>query len=94
MTDDDDDVTQVKFFTLKNPSSHPVSVELRPLASYSAPLGALDLLTKWFNISPLSVNVTATEFTLLEGSGQVRSLLWPPPPYSSALHCPKAASSP
>ncbi|XP_048855708.1 transmembrane protein 131-like isoform X1 [Brienomyrus brachyistius] len=62
--------SKVKFFTLKNPSSHPVSVELRPLASYSAPLGALDLLTKWFNISPLSVNVTATEFTLLKGSGQ------------------------
>lgn len=38
---------QVKTFTLKNPSSSVVSVEIRILSLYSAPLEALDLLTKW-----------------------------------------------
>ncbi|KAG9347152.1 hypothetical protein JZ751_006079 [Albula glossodonta] len=56
--------SKLKFFTLKNPSATPVSVELLALSSYSAPLEALDLLTKWFKMNPLSVNITATEFTL------------------------------
>ncbi|XP_029114931.1 transmembrane protein 131-like [Scleropages formosus] len=66
--------SKVKYFTLKNPSSHPVSVELRPLSSYSSPLEALDLLTKWFNISPLSVNVTTTEFTVLKTGDRQRNI--------------------
>ncbi|KAJ3615193.1 hypothetical protein NHX12_018761, partial [Muraenolepis orangiensis] len=58
--------SKVKLFTLKNPSSSVVSVEIGSLSQYPAPLEALDLLTRWFNISPLSVNVSTTEFTLLQ----------------------------
>ncbi|XP_070834113.1 transmembrane protein 131-like isoform X1 [Chaetodon trifascialis] len=57
--------SKVKTFTVKNPSSSVVSVEIRILSLYPAPLEALDLLTKWFNISPLSVNISTTEFSLL-----------------------------
>ncbi|XP_023273181.1 transmembrane protein 131-like [Seriola lalandi dorsalis] len=57
--------SKVKTFMLKNPSSSVVSVEIRILSLYPAPLQALDLLTKWFNISPLSVNISTTEFSLL-----------------------------
>ncbi|XP_019956839.2 transmembrane protein 131-like isoform X2 [Paralichthys olivaceus] len=57
--------SKVKTFMLKNPSSSVVSVEIRILSLYPAPLEALDLLTKWFNISPLSVNISTTEFSLL-----------------------------
>ncbi|KAG7276808.1 hypothetical protein CRUP_008758 [Coryphaenoides rupestris] len=57
--------SKVKLLTLKNPSSSVVSVEIRALSHYPAPLDALDLLTRWFNISPLSVNISTTEFTLL-----------------------------
>ncbi|XP_018558740.1 transmembrane protein 131-like [Lates calcarifer] len=57
--------SKVKTFMLKNPSSSVVSVEIRILSMYPAPLEALDLLTKWFNISPLSVNISTTEFSLL-----------------------------
>ncbi|XP_012687308.2 transmembrane protein 131-like [Clupea harengus] len=57
--------SKVKSLTLKNPSGSVVSVEIRALSSYPAPLEALDLLTKRFNISPLSVNITTTEFCLL-----------------------------
>ncbi|KAM7419551.1 hypothetical protein PAMA_016589 [Pampus argenteus] len=57
--------SKVKTFMLKNPSSSVVSVEIRTLSLYPAPLEALDLLTKWFNISPLSVNISTTEFSLL-----------------------------
>ncbi|XP_049328514.1 transmembrane protein 131-like isoform X4 [Astyanax mexicanus] len=56
--------SKIKNFTLKNPTGSVVSVEIRTLSSYPAPLEALDLLTKWFNISPLSVNITTTEFSL------------------------------
>ncbi|XP_062244055.1 transmembrane protein 131-like isoform X2 [Platichthys flesus] len=56
--------SKVKTFMLKNPSSSVVSVEIRILSLYPAPLEALDLLTKWFNISPLSVNISTTEFSL------------------------------
>ncbi|XP_035282207.1 transmembrane protein 131-like isoform X1 [Anguilla anguilla] len=56
--------SKLKYFTLKNPSASPVSVELLPLSSYSAPLEALDLLTKWFKMNPRSVNVSTAEFTL------------------------------
>ncbi|CAL1601009.1 unnamed protein product [Knipowitschia caucasica] len=57
--------SKVKTFVLKNPSSSVVAVEIRILSSYPAPLDALDLLTKWFNISPLSVNISTAEFSLL-----------------------------
>ncbi|KAI3352497.1 hypothetical protein L3Q82_005447 [Scortum barcoo] len=81
--------SKVKTFMLKNPSSSVVSVEIRLLSLYPAPLEALDLLTKWFNISPLSVNISATEFSLLAstpkagesvdmtGEGVLRLLLQP-----------------
>ncbi|KAJ8385187.1 hypothetical protein AAFF_G00192380 [Aldrovandia affinis] len=84
--------SKLKYFTLKNPSVNPVSVELLALSSYAAPLEALDLLTKWFKMNPLSVNVTTAEFTLqnvnrqlqegkkpkeMEGSGSVRLDLRP-----------------
>lgn len=49
---------QVKLLTLKNPSSSVVSVEIRALSLYPAPLEALDLLTKWYepkNTSPVSI---------------------------------------
>ncbi|CAL8330823.1 unnamed protein product [Lota lota] len=57
--------SKVKLLTLKNPSPSVVSVEISSLSQYPAPLDALDLLTRWFNISPLSVNISTTEFTLL-----------------------------
>ncbi|XP_066516294.1 transmembrane protein 131-like isoform X2 [Hoplias malabaricus] len=57
--------SKIKNFTLKNPTSSVVSIEIRTLSSYPAPLEALDLLTKWFNISPHSVNIATTEFSLL-----------------------------
>ncbi|KAI4901851.1 hypothetical protein NFI96_034598, partial [Prochilodus magdalenae] len=57
--------SKIKNFTLKNPTGSVLSVEIRTLSSYPAPLEALDLLTKWFNISPLSVNITTNEFYLL-----------------------------
>ncbi|XP_023149320.2 transmembrane protein 131-like isoform X3 [Amphiprion ocellaris] len=82
--------SKVKTFMLKNPSASVVSVEIRILSLYPAPLDALDLLTKWFNISPLSVNISTTEFSLLasppkmgekmgdiKGEGVLRLLLQP-----------------
>ncbi|XP_029985600.1 transmembrane protein 131-like isoform X2 [Sphaeramia orbicularis] len=60
--------SKVKTFMLKNPSSSVVSIEIRVLSLYPAPLEALDLLTKWFNISPLSVHINTTEFSLLASS--------------------------
>ncbi|XP_068445189.1 transmembrane protein 131-like isoform X1 [Clinocottus analis] len=82
--------SKVKTFMLKNPSSSVVSVEIRILSLYPAPLEALDLITKWFNISPLSVNISTTEFSLLAsppkagenvkaitGEGVLRLLLQP-----------------
>lgn len=57
--------SKVKTFVLKNPSSSVVAVEIRVLSLYPAPLEALDLLTKWFNISPVSVNISTAEFSLL-----------------------------
>uniref|UniRef100_A0A8C3A7X8 Transmembrane 131 like n=1 Tax=Cyclopterus lumpus TaxID=8103 RepID=A0A8C3A7X8_CYCLU len=82
--------SKVKTFVLKNPSSSVVSVEIRILSLYPAPLEALDLLTKWFNIRPLSVNISTTDFSLLAsppkagenvkaitGEGVLRLLLQP-----------------
>ncbi|XP_057187080.1 transmembrane protein 131-like isoform X2 [Triplophysa rosa] len=60
--------SKVKNFTLKNPTGSVVSVEIRTLSSYPASLEALDMLTKWFNISPLAVNITTAEFSLLAGN--------------------------
>ncbi|XP_066574073.1 transmembrane protein 131-like isoform X2 [Amia ocellicauda] len=62
--------SKVKFFPLRNPSSSPITVQLLTLSSYPAALEALDLLTKWFKINPLSVNVTTVEFTLVPGGRQ------------------------
>ncbi|XP_077380651.1 transmembrane protein 131-like isoform X2 [Festucalex cinctus] len=82
--------SKVKTLTLKNPSSAVVSVEILILSLYPSPLGALDLLTKWFNISPLAVNISTAEFSLLDappkasedaeaprGEGTLRLLLQP-----------------
>ncbi|XP_061769349.1 transmembrane protein 131-like isoform X3 [Nerophis ophidion] len=82
--------SKVKTFLLKNPSSSVVSVEIQILSLYPSPLGALDLLTKWFNISPLAVNISTAEFSLLpatpkasknvealRGEGVLRLLLQP-----------------
>uniref|UniRef100_A0A7N8WSD5 Transmembrane 131 like n=1 Tax=Mastacembelus armatus TaxID=205130 RepID=A0A7N8WSD5_9TELE len=40
--------SKVKTFMLKNPSSSVISLEIRILSLYPAPLEALDLLTKWY----------------------------------------------
>ncbi|XP_052407930.1 transmembrane protein 131-like isoform X1 [Carassius gibelio] len=72
--------SKVKKFTLKNPTGSVVSVEVRTLSSYPVPLEALHVLTKWFNISPLSVNITTAEFLLLAAdhkSSVLRFLLRP-----------------
>ncbi|XP_077575728.1 transmembrane protein 131-like isoform X1 [Stigmatopora nigra] len=82
--------SKVKTLVLKNPSPSVVSVEIQILSLYPSPLGALDLLTKWFNISPLAVNITTAEFSLLKtpskasegdksirGQGFLRLLLQP-----------------
>ncbi|XP_054634193.1 transmembrane protein 131-like isoform X3 [Dunckerocampus dactyliophorus] len=82
--------SKVKTFLLKNPSSSVVSMEIQILSLYPDPLGALDLLTKWFNISPLAVNISTAEFSLLpalpgasengealRGQGVLRLLLQP-----------------
>ncbi|KAF7223490.1 KIAA0922-like protein [Nothobranchius furzeri] len=82
--------SKVKTFTLKNPSPSVVAIEIRILSLYPSPLEALDLLTKWFNISSLSVNISTTEFSLLasphkagesaassRGEGVLRLLLQP-----------------
>lgn len=83
-----------------------VSVEIRILSLYPAPLEALELLSKWFvlvlfacvnlpaasanhwpvffhrfNISPLSVNISTSEFTLLASPPKVTfyfCALYPP----------------
>ncbi|KAM8842276.1 transmembrane protein 131-like isoform 1-T1 [Synchiropus picturatus] len=62
--------SKVKTFMLKNPSTSVVTVEVQIISMYPAPLDALDLLTKWFNISPLSINISTTEFSLLASAPQ------------------------
>uniref|UniRef100_A0A1A7XUK2 KIAA0922 n=1 Tax=Iconisemion striatum TaxID=60296 RepID=A0A1A7XUK2_9TELE len=82
--------SKVKTFMLKNPSPSVVAIEIRILSLYPSPLEALDLLTKWFNISSLSVNISTAEFSLLasphtagesaassRGEGVLRLLLQP-----------------
>ncbi|XP_061130168.1 transmembrane protein 131-like isoform X3 [Syngnathus typhle] len=82
--------SKVKSLLLKNPSSSVVSVEIQIISLYPSPLGALDVLTKWFNISPLAVNISTAEFSLLNvppgasedaktprGDGVLRLLLQP-----------------
>ncbi|KAK2817259.1 hypothetical protein Q5P01_025450 [Channa striata] len=63
--------SKVKTFMLKNPSSSVISVEISILSLYPNPLEALDLLTKWFNISPVSVHISTTEFSLLASPPKV-----------------------
>ncbi|XP_028833905.1 transmembrane protein 131-like [Denticeps clupeoides] len=67
--------SRVKSLTLKNPTGSVVAVEIMGLVSYPAPLEALDLLSTWFDSSPLSVNVTTTEFTLLDTDQKVSERL-------------------
>ncbi|MGH0142964.1 UNVERIFIED_CONTAM: hypothetical protein FKN15_077456 [Acipenser sinensis] len=43
--------SKMKHFTLKNPLASPITVQLLPLSLYPDPLGALDLLTKWNNLT-------------------------------------------
>ncbi|XP_032419461.1 transmembrane protein 131-like isoform X2 [Xiphophorus hellerii] len=82
--------SKVKTFMLKNPSPSVVSVEIRTLSLYPSPSEALDLLTKWFNISSQTVNISTEEFSLLAsppkagesaadvtGEGVLRLLLQP-----------------
>ncbi|KAM4749887.1 transmembrane protein 131-like isoform 3-T3 [Anableps anableps] len=82
--------SKVKTFMLKNPSPSVVSVELRILSLYPSPSEVLDLLTKWFNISSQTVNISTAEFSLLAsppkagesvedvtGEGVLRLLLQP-----------------
>lgn len=79
--------SKVKTFLLKNPSPSVVSVEIRTLSQYPSPTEALDLLTKWFNISSRAVNINTTEFSLqasppkagdcVRGEGVLRLLLQP-----------------
>lgn len=40
---------------VKNPSSSVVSIEIRILSLYPAPLEALDLLTKWYTVCNVCV---------------------------------------
>ncbi|XP_012729310.2 LOW QUALITY PROTEIN: transmembrane protein 131-like [Fundulus heteroclitus] len=60
--------SKVKTFLLKNPSPSVVSVEIRILSLYPSPSEALDLLTKWFNFSSQTVNISTAEFSLLTSS--------------------------
>ncbi|XP_015232839.1 PREDICTED: transmembrane protein 131-like [Cyprinodon variegatus] len=82
--------SKVKTFLLKNPSPSVVSVEIRILSLYPSPGEALDLLTKWFNMSSQTVNMSTEEFSLLPsppnageseadvtGEGVLRLLLQP-----------------
>ncbi|XP_053110928.1 transmembrane protein 131-like isoform X2 [Hemicordylus capensis] len=58
--------SMVKYFTLRNPSSFPVMLQLLPLSYYPDPRAPLNLLSKWFGASVRSINYTTTEFRLIE----------------------------
>ncbi|XP_061440549.1 transmembrane protein 131-like isoform X7 [Rhineura floridana] len=58
--------SMVKYFTLRNPSSFPVMLQLLPLSFYPDPQAPLSLLSKWFGANVQSINFTTTEFKLTE----------------------------
>ncbi|XP_033017107.1 transmembrane protein 131-like isoform X2 [Lacerta agilis] len=58
--------SMVKYFTLRNPSSFPVMLQLLPLSFYPDPRAPLTLLSKWFGANVQSINYTTTEFRLTE----------------------------
>nr|XP_056711693.1 transmembrane protein 131-like [Euleptes europaea] len=60
--------SMVKYFTVRNPSSFPVTLQLLPLSYYPDPEASLDLLSKWFGANVQSLNFTTTEFRLTEES--------------------------
>ncbi|KAK9398806.1 putative transmembrane protein-like [Crotalus adamanteus] len=58
--------SMVKYFTLRNPSYFPVTLQLLPLSFYPDPQAPLNLLSKWFGANIQSINYTTTEFRLIE----------------------------
>ncbi|KAG8134524.1 hypothetical protein E2320_007630 [Naja naja] len=58
--------SMVKYFTLRNPSYFPVTLQLLPLSFYPDPQAPLSLLSKWFGANIKSINYTTTEFRLTE----------------------------
>ncbi|XP_070805302.1 transmembrane protein 131-like isoform X1 [Pituophis catenifer annectens] len=58
--------SMVKYFTLRNPSYFPVTLQLLPLSFYPDPQAPLSLLRKWFGANIQSINYTTTEFRLTE----------------------------
>ncbi|XP_074849253.1 transmembrane protein 131-like isoform X2 [Carettochelys insculpta] len=58
--------SMVKYFTLRNPSSFPVMLQLLPLSYYPDPQASLYLLSKWFGTNVQAINFTTTEFRLME----------------------------
>ncbi|XP_048365082.1 transmembrane protein 131-like isoform X2 [Sphaerodactylus townsendi] len=58
--------SMVKYFTLRNPSSFPVTLQLLPLSYYPDPKASLSFLSKWFGANVQSLNFTTTEFRLTE----------------------------
>ncbi|XP_043918342.1 transmembrane protein 131-like [Protopterus annectens] len=58
----------VKYFTLKNPSDRPVSVQLLPLSQYPEPLAVVNLLSKWYGVDLQDVDISANEFRLIRES--------------------------
>ncbi|KAM3832041.1 transmembrane protein 131-like isoform 4-T4 [Vipera latastei] len=58
--------SMVKYFTLRNPSYFPVTLQLLPLSFYPDPQAPLSLLSKWFGANIQSINYTTTEFRLTE----------------------------
>ncbi|XP_077156175.1 transmembrane protein 131-like isoform X3 [Paroedura picta] len=60
--------SMVKYFTLRNPSSFPVMLQLLPLSYYPDPEASMSLLSKWFGANVQSLNFTTNEFRLTEES--------------------------
>ncbi|XP_070613937.1 transmembrane protein 131-like isoform X3 [Erythrolamprus reginae] len=58
--------SMVKYFTLRNPSYFPVTLQLLPLSFYPDPQAPLSLLSKWFGTNIQYINYTTTEFRLTE----------------------------
>uniref|UniRef100_A0A8D2J0B4 Transmembrane 131 like n=1 Tax=Varanus komodoensis TaxID=61221 RepID=A0A8D2J0B4_VARKO len=58
--------SMVKYFTLRNPTSFLVMLQLLPLSFYPDPRAPLSLFSKWFGMNVQSINLTTTEFRLTE----------------------------